>query len=104
MNNQWKKYIPGCVAGNVLELYEFIIYGYFASIIGKLFFPMQNQSASLMAAFAVFATGLLIRPFSAIIFGYLGDKFGRRLSLIISVGLMATATFLIGVLPTYTQI
>lgn len=104
MNSQWKKFIFGCVGGNILELYEFIIYGYFASIIGSLFFSTQNHYTSLMAAFAVFATGSIVRPFSSIIFGHIGDKLGRRFSLIISVGIMAVSTLCIGLLPTYSQI
>ena len=104
MNEQWKKFIPGCIAGNILELYEFIIYGYFANIIGNLFFPTQDKYTALMAAFAVFATGSIIRPFSAVILGHLGDKLGRRISLILSVGIMAFSTLCIGLLPTYSQI
>lgn len=104
MKNNWKKFIPACVAGNVLELYEFIIYGYFATIIGGLFFPSQDKYSSLFATFAVFATGCLVRPFSAIILGYVGDKLGRRISLVISIGIMAISTLGIGLLPTYSQI
>lgn len=104
MENNWKKYIPACVAGNVLELYEFIIYGYFATIIGSLFFPSQDKYSSLFATFAVFATGCIVRPFSAVFLGYIGDKLGRRISLIISIGIMAISTLGIGLLPTYSQI
>jgi MHS family proline/betaine transporter-like MFS transporter len=101
---QWKKYIPGCVAGNILELYQFIIYGYFSSIIGAQFFPTENSYSSLMIAFGVFATGSLVRPFSSLVFGFWGDTFGRKYSLIISISLMSIATLLIGLLPTYHQI
>ena len=104
MKNNWKKFIPACVAGNILELYEFIIYGYFATIISGLFFPSQDKYSSLFATFAVFATGCLVRPFSAIILGHVGDKLGRRISLIISISIMAISTLGIGLLPTYSQI
>ncbi len=104
MKNNWRKFIPACVAGNILELYEFIIYGYFANIIGTLFFPFQDKYSSLLATFAVFATGSIVRPFSAIVLGYVGDKKGRRVSLIISIGVMAISTLGIGLLPTYSQI
>jgi MHS family proline/betaine transporter-like MFS transporter len=104
MKNNWKTFIPACVAGNILELYEFIIYGYFATIIASLFFPSQDKYTSLFATFAVFATGCLVRPFSAILLGYVGDKRGRRISLIISIGIMAISTLGIGLLPTYSQI
>lgn len=104
MKRNWKRFIPACVAGNILELYEFIIYGYFATIIGDLYFPSQDKYTSLFATFAVFATGCAARPFSAVVLGYLGDKLGRRISLIISIGIMAIATMGIGLLPTYSQI
>lgn len=104
MENNWKKFIPACVAGNILELYEFIIYGYFAIIIGDLFFPSQDEYSSLFATFAVFATGCIVRPFSAVFLGYIGDKLGRRISLIVSIGIMAVSTLGIGLLPTYSQI
>lgn len=104
MKSEWKKFIPACALGNTLELFEFIIYGYFASIIGLSFFPTHNYSTALIEAFAVFATGSLVRPFSAVIFGYIGDKLGRRLSLILSIGIMSLSTFCVGILPTYAVI
>ncbi len=104
MNNNWKRFIPASVAGNILELYQFIIYGYFAVIIGKLFFPSQDKYSALFATFAVFATGCIIRPGAAIFLGYIGDKLGRRMSLILSIGIMSLATLGIGLLPTYSQI
>lgn len=104
MNSHWKKFIPACVGGNILELYDFIIYGYFASTIGYLFFPILDSYMSLMAAFGVFATGSFVRPFSSMIFGHIGDKLGRRISLIISIGIMSVSTLGIGLLPTYSQV
>lgn len=104
MNNNWKKFILPAVAGNILELYEFIIYGYFASIIGDLFFPAEDKLTSILAALAVFAAGSVVRPFSAIFLGYFGDKVGRRASLILSISIMAFATTGIGLLPVYAQI
>lgn len=104
MNNNWKKFIPVCMLGNVIELYEFIIFGYFASIISNLFFFHEDKYAALFATFAVFATGSMVRPFCALFLGYLGDKLGRRISLIISIGLMSISTLGIGLLPTYAQI
>ncbi|HTM64450.1 MAG TPA: MFS transporter [Gammaproteobacteria bacterium] len=104
MNHNWKRHILPAVAGNILELYEFIIYGYFTSIIGDLFFPAEDKLTSILAALAVFAAGSVIRPFSAIFLGYFGDKVGRRASLILSIGIMAFATMGIGLLPVYAQI
>ena len=92
------------IAGNVMEWYDFSVYGYFAAIIGRNFFPTGDRTTSLIAAFGVFAAGFFMRPLGSILFGYIGDKKGRKLALTISVGMMAVPTFLIGVLPTYQQI
>lgn len=90
--------------GNALEWYDFAVYGYFASIIGANFFPAENPVASLMATFGVFAAAFLARPFGSVVFGHVGDRFGRRSALILSVTLMATTTTLVGLLPTYETI
>lgn len=66
----WKQFIFGCTIGNVLEVYDFILYGYFANILAVLFFPKQDQYTALLLTFGVFATGCLMRPFGAIFFGY----------------------------------
>jgi MHS family proline/betaine transporter-like MFS transporter len=92
------------IAGNVMEWYDFSVYGYFAAIIGRNFFPTGDRNTSLIAAFGVFAAGFFMRPLGSILFGYIGDKKGRKLALTISVGMMAVPTFLIGVLPTHQQI
>src|ERR1700747_814806 len=92
------------IAGNVMEWYDFSVYGYFATTIGRLFFPAQDAISSLLAAFGVFAAGFLMRPLGSVVFGYIGDKKGRKLALTASVALMAVPTFLIGALPTYEQI
>src|SRR5215470_4915084 len=92
------------IAGNVMEWYDFSAYGYFATTIGRLFFPAQDAVSSLLAAFGVFAAGFLMRPLGSLLFGHIGDKKGRKLALTASVMLMAIPTFLIGALPTYQQI
>ena len=91
-------------AGNVLEWFDFAVYGYFAPVIGQAFFPSDDKVASLLAAFAVFASGFLARPIGAVFFGHLGDRYGRPLVLKISVLLMGTATFTMGLLPSYAAI
>ena len=90
--------------GNVLEWYDFAVYGYLAPIIGKVFFPADDPTASLLAAFGVFAVGFLSRPIGGMIFGHFGDKIGRKRVLIISVVMMGASTFSIGVLPGFAQI
>jgi MHS family proline/betaine transporter-like MFS transporter len=95
--------IAGCVA-NVLEWYDFALYGYFASVLARLFFPAQDEFTSLISTFEVFAAGYLMRPLGAAVFGNLGDRVGRKKVLIVSVVLMAASTTLIGVLPTHAKI
>jgi MFS transporter, MHS family, proline/betaine transporter len=92
------------LAGNVLEWYDFSVYGYFAAIIGQHFFPSKNPTASLIAAFGVFGAGFLMRPVGALLFGYVGDNWGRERALTLSVLAMAAPTFLIGLIPDYRQI
>jgi MFS transporter, MHS family, proline/betaine transporter len=90
--------------GTFVEYYDFVAYAYFAAVFGPLFFPVGSASASLLLAFAAFATSYLVRPLGALIFGPLGDRYGRRSVLSGVILLMSIATTLIGVLPTYEQI
>jgi MFS transporter, MHS family, proline/betaine transporter len=102
-SSQQRAIIAG-IAGNVMEWYDFAVYGYFATVIGRHFFPAQDAVSSLIAAFGVFAAGFLMRPLGSLIFGHIGDRLGRKLALTTSVMVMAVPTFLIGILPTYQQI
>lgn len=90
--------------GNALEWYDFAIYGSLAPIIGNLFFPSGDPLTSLIASFGVFAVGYAARPVGGVILGYVGDRIGRKTTLIISVSLMGVGTTCIGLLPTYAQI
>ncbi|RMD46586.1 MAG: MFS transporter [Aquificota bacterium] len=103
LNHHSKTLFAGMV-GNVLEWYDFVVYGFLAVIIGELFFPSSDPMVSLIKSFAVFAVGFLMRPIGAILFGYIGDRFGRKKSLTISIILMAVSTTAIGLLPTYENI
>jgi MHS family proline/betaine transporter-like MFS transporter len=87
--------------GNVLEWYDFAIYGYFAAAIGRAFFPREDAVAQILSAFGIFAIGYLLRPVGGALVGYLGDRLGRRAALTFSVTSMAIPTFLVGVLPSY---
>jgi len=87
--------------GNVLEWYDFAIYGYFATSIGRTFFPKEDPVAQVLSAFGIFAVGFLMRPVGGALVGYIGDKLGRRAALTFSVTAMAIPTFLVGILPGY---
>src|SRR5262245_19889905 len=87
------------VVGNMLEWYDFALFGFFAAQIGAHFFPATNPTASLLAAYGTFAAGFLMRPIGGGVFGWIGDRFGRKQALIWSVMAMAFPSFFIGVLP-----
>src|SRR5262249_32986811 len=99
-----RRVIAAGMVGNVLEWYDFAIYGYFASAIGRQFFPHENAVAQLLSAFGVFALGFLVRPIGGAFVGHIGDQFGRRAALTFSVAAMAIPTFLIGLLPGYATL
>lgn len=99
-----KKLIFPGIIGNILEWYDFSLYGYFAPIIAPLFFPAENKYLSLLATFGVFAIGYAMRPLGAAFFGNFGDKHGRKKTLVITISIMAFATATIGIIPTYDQI
>jgi MHS family proline/betaine transporter-like MFS transporter len=92
------------IVGNVMEWYDFAIYGFFARTIGSLYFPAEDPRTSLLAAYAVFAVGFFMRPLGAILFGHIGDRVGRGPALLWSVVAMAVPTLVMGLLPTYSQI
>ncbi|MBW8309153.1 MAG: MFS transporter [Candidatus Paracaedibacteraceae bacterium] len=98
------KTVTASLIGNLFEWYDFALFGYFAPIIGKLFFPSDNKAVELIAAFGAFAAGYLIRPIGGMIFGHIGDRMGRKKAMVLSILLMAVPTALIGVLPTYAEI
>ena len=92
-------------AGAVLEWYDFFLFGTASALIfGPMFFPAANAAASTGAAFATFGVGFIARPIGGIFFGHLGDKFGRKVTLIATLLITGTGTFFIGLLPTYASI
>jgi MFS family permease len=90
--------------GGGLEMYDFVIYVFFAPILGKLFFPHDSQFISLLSVYGIFTIGYLSRPIGGILFGHYGDKKGRKNGLLLSIALMGFSTLFIGILPTYQQI
>jgi len=91
-------------SGNFLEQYDFFVYGFYASYIGRTFFPAADPVASLMLSFATFGVGFLMRPLGAIILGAFIDRHGRRTGLIVSLAMMAVGTLSIAITPSYALI
>jgi MFS family permease len=100
-----RRLVPATLVGSLIEWYDIAIYGQAAALVfGTLFFPEFSPTAGLVAAFATFGVGYFARPIGAVIFGHIGDKYGRRTSLVATLVLMGVATVLIGVLPTYQSV
>ncbi|MBT5435556.1 MAG: MFS transporter, partial [Rhodospirillaceae bacterium] len=92
------------ISGNVMEWYDFAVYGYLAAILGTQFFPSEDPLVSLISSYGAFAAGFVSRPLGGIVFGHIGDRIGRKSVLMVSVLMMGIATFVIGVLPGYAEI
>jgi MFS family permease len=99
-----RKVIFASSLGTVFEWYDFYLYAVLAPFFAKHFFPPGNDTAALLAAFATYAAGFLVRPFGAIIFGRIGDLVGRKYTFLITIAVMGASTFLVGLLPTYSSI
>ncbi len=90
--------------GNVVEWYDFALYGYLAGVIAPVFFPSDSPTAGLIATYGIFAAGFLMRPLGAAVFGWFGDRYGRARTMQISVAMMALPTLLLGLLPSYDAV
>ncbi|MGW0041372.1 MFS transporter [Rhodococcus sp. NPDC003348] len=103
--SSFKRVLTGSMAGAVLEWYDFAIYGILAAtVLGPLFFPGDSGVAKLLLALATQGLGFVARPLGGIVFGHLGDRFGRKPMLVVTFIMLGTATAAIGLLPTYDQI
>jgi MFS transporter, MHS family, citrate/tricarballylate:H+ symporter len=91
-------------SGNFLEMFDFFLFGFYASHIAKAFFPTSNELSSLLLTFATFGAGFLMRPLGAIILGAYVDRVGRRQGLIVTLAIMAMGTILIAFVPGYATI
>ena len=99
-----RRAIVSCAVGNFVELFDFLIFGLFAAQIAANFFPNTDPIASLLSTFATYGVGFVMRPVGAIVIGAYGDRKGRKTALILTVGLMAGATALTGLIPSYASI
>ena len=91
--------ILAAAAGNVLEWYDFTVYAYMAPFIGEKFFPAQDPLTELLAVFATFGLGFVVRPLGGILIGRMGDSKGRKAALLVTILLMAVGTVGIGLVP-----
>jgi MHS family citrate/tricarballylate:H+ symporter-like MFS transporter len=91
-------------SGNFLEQFDFFLFGFYAPIIGKAFFPSENETAVLLLTFGVFWLGALMRPVGAVVLGAYIDRIGRRQGLIVTLAIMALGTVVIAFCPTYATI
>lgn len=92
------------ISGIIFESYNNTLYGFFAVILAPIFFPPNEYLSSISASFLAFAAGYLARPIGGIVLGFIGDRFGRKRALLLSVLLTTVPTFIIGVLPSYASI
>jgi MFS family permease len=99
-----RRVIAAVSAATVFEWYDFYLYAVLAPFFAKLFFPAQDETAALFAAFATYAAGFVVRPLGAVVLGRMGDLAGRKYAFLISIVLMGFSTFTIGLLPTFDQL
>ncbi|WP_426801791.1 glycine betaine/L-proline transporter ProP [Xanthomonas campestris] len=99
-----RKAVGAAALGNAMEWFDFGVYGYLAVTLGQVFFPSSSPTAQLIATFATFTVAFLVRPIGGMVFGPLGDRYGRQKVLAATMILMALGTFSIGLIPSYAQI
>ncbi|WP_321881637.1 MFS transporter [Burkholderia cepacia] len=102
-HNPWREICAASI-GNALEFYDLLIYGYFAIVIGQLFFPTHDAATSLLLSVGTFGISFVTRPLGSIVLGSYADRAGRKASLTMSIGLMMLGTAMIAFAPTYAQI
>lgn len=100
----YKYVISSNILGNMFEWYDYTLFGTLAVIIAPIFFPHKNAVTSLLLTFTAFALGFITRPLGGVVYGYFGDRYGRRKSLLASIIFMAIPSALLGLLPSYHSI
>jgi MFS family permease len=97
--------VAASVVGTAIEFYDFFLYATAAALVfNKDFFPTSDPLTGIFLAFVTYAVGFLVRPIGGMVFGHIGDIHGRRFALVLTLSLMGTATFCIGLLPTFFQV
>src|ERR1700752_3695278 len=99
-----RKVIGASSVGTLIEWYDFYIFGSLATVIASQFFPKTNPTAALLSTLATFAAGFIVRPFGALVFGRLGDIIGRKYTFLLTLIIMGSSTFAIGLIPDYAKI
>src|SRR6059036_1379554 len=99
-----RRVVVAASVGNIIEWYDFYIFGSLAAILAVKFFQKGHPVAAFLSTVAIFSVGFLIRPLGAFVFGWLGDKVGRKYTFIVTLTGMGVATALIGFVPTYQAI
>src|SRR5580765_7946701 len=99
-----RKVILASSVGTLIEWYDFYIFGSLATVIASQFFPKTNPTAALLSTLATFAAGFIVRPFGALVFGRLGDLIGRKYTFLLTLIIMGSSTFAIGLVPGYDKI
>jgi MHS family proline/betaine transporter-like MFS transporter len=99
-----KRAVGAAALGNAMEWFDFGVYGYLAVTLGHVFFPGSSPMAQVIATFATFTVAFLVRPLGGLVFGPLGDRFGRQRVLAATMIMMALGTFAIGLIPSYARI
>src|SRR2546425_3676468 len=102
--NELRRVVIAASVGNIIEWYDFYIFGSLASILAVKFFEKGHPVAAFLSTVAIFSVGFLIRPLGAFVFGWLGDKVGRKYTFIVTLTGMGVSTAIIGMVPTYAQI
>src|SRR3974377_203453 len=100
----FRRVIMAAASGNVIEWYDFYIFGSLATILSVKFFEKSHPVAALLSTIALFTAGFLVRPLGAFVFGWLGDRVGRKYTFIMTLVGMALGTGAIGLIPTFDQI
>src|SRR6202158_28832 len=102
-SRRWRAVIAASI-GNALEWFDFVVYGFFAVTMAKLFFPTENETVSLLLALATFGVTFVMRPLGAIVLGSYADRHGRKAALTLAITLMMAGTALIAIAPTYSSV